>query len=397
WLSYPRPVREIGEKIKQHPLLDSMLVCRAWHDLVASSPRYWTAVDIGIREELEGWPIQEGQREYLKRQLKRSGELPIQVNVGMDNVEDIIAPFDLLRNEAHRWQALNLLARTDDGIREPMDQQQLENLLNRPLPCLTSLHVGRCVIKSDMGEHRRGSASLRVDAPRLRALSCEFHLAIPSSTSRLRVLSITGVHLENLRPSVEGLRVELDRLVELRITACSPGAILSAFSTPILNKLVVDSKTASYPAPQSLPLYPYLKELQWDDLGPDPTFSVLLPLCPNLTFFADYVVGLENDVPLELIDEAPTIILELSNIRSQMGNEQRLWPDLAEILVDSATCEEITELIDAVPSIQKIRVLRDPTTRGTPETQANERQLLENLRERVNVAVWLEPWADRRS
>ncbi|KAG8909185.1 hypothetical protein FRC01_007090 [Tulasnella sp. 417] len=401
WLSYPRPVHEVGEKIRRHPLLDVMLVCRAWYDLVASSPRYWTAVDIGIGEELGVWPKQskygEAQRVYLQRGLTRSGELPIQVNIGMDKVEDFNTTFDLLRNEAHRWQTLNLLAQRDVTARATIIQHQLQNLLNLPLPCLTSLHVGRCEMTRGVGLFI-GSASLRVtDAPRLRALSCEFHLVIPSSTSHLRLLSITDVRLENLRPSVEGLRVELDQLAELRITACSPGAILSMFSTPTLNKLIVDSKTASYPAPKSLSLYPHLKELQWNDLGPDSTFSMLLPLCPNLTFFADYLVGFENDIPLGVIDEPPTILLEISNIRKQSGNEERLWPDMTETLVDAATCEEIAQLIDAVPSIQRIRVLRDPNVRGNPENQASERQLLEKLRERVNVAVWLEPWAESRT
>ncbi|KAG8924779.1 hypothetical protein FRC01_011058 [Tulasnella sp. 417] len=395
-LSFPHTVREVAERLRRNALLDVMLVCRAWCDLVASSPRYWTTIDVGIREQPLFWlnrtrGYREAQRLYLERQLTRSGQLPIQVNIGMDKVEDFNTTFDLLRNQANRWQALNLLTDPNNRVAEPIDQRQLENLLNQTLPCLTSLHIGPCKIKS--GGHRGGSASLRVEAPHLRALSCELHLVIPSSTAHLIFLSITGVHLENLQPSVEGLRVEFDQLIELRIADCSSGAVLSTFSTPTLSKLVVDGRSTGYPVPQSLPLYPHLKELQWGDTGQDPTFSMLLPLCPNLTSFANYVVGLEKDEPIE---EPPTIILEIPNIRSQMGNEERLWPDLVEVLVDAATCGEITELIDAVPSIQRIRVLRDPTTRGNLETQASEIQLLENLRERANVAVWLEPWGQNR-
>ncbi|KIO21475.1 hypothetical protein M407DRAFT_28930 [Tulasnella calospora MUT 4182] len=392
-LSYPYTTSEIVERNRRHALLDAMLVCRAWHDLVAVSPRYRTTIDVGIRESIGMWPkgakplgYGEAQRMFLKQQLAGSGEVPIQVNVVMDKVDDFTVTFDLLRSQAHRWQVFNLLTAPDSGMSEPIDQSQLEGLFNLPLPCLTSLHVGRCWVRPATGDRRRISASLQVDAPRLRALSCELHLAIPRSPSHLRYLSITGVHLENLQPSVDGLRVELDQLLELQITACNAGAILSAFSTPILSKLVVDTKTASYPVPQSLPQYQHLKELQWDDLGPDPTFSMFLPLCPHLTFFADYVVGLEEDVPLGVIDEPPTILLEIPNIRILRGKEEDLWPGMTEI----------AELFDAVPSIQRIRVLRDPTTRGDLENQTNEVRLLGKLREKVNVALWLEPWSDSK-
>ncbi|KIO21474.1 hypothetical protein M407DRAFT_28929 [Tulasnella calospora MUT 4182] len=400
-LSYPHTMSEAVERSKRHALLDAMLVCRAWHDLVAGSPRYRTTIDVGIRESLGIWPIGaetlgygEAQRTFLKQQLAGSGELPIQVNVSLAHVDDRTATFDLLRNQAHRWQVFNLLTKHDKGISEPISQSQLEGLFNLPLPCLTSLHVDRCWVKADTGGPI--AVSLQVEAPRLRALSCEFHLAIPRSTSHLRFLSIKDVPLEKLQPSVDGLKVELDQLVELRITACNSGAILSAFSTPTLRKLIVSSNTSNFSAPQSLPQYQHLKELQWDDLGPEPTFSMFLPLCPNLTFFADYVVGLEEDVPLDLIDQPPTVLLEIPNIRLLRGKEEDLWPGMTEILLDSATCTEIAELVDAVPSIQRIRVLRDPTTRGDLENRPNEVRLLGKLRERVNVALWLEPWSDSK-
>ncbi|KAG8926687.1 hypothetical protein FRC01_008508 [Tulasnella sp. 417] len=86
---------------KRHALLDAMLVCRAWHDLVVATPQYWTMVDVGIWESL-GFSQRgtgrsgngEAQRMNLQRQLKRSGELPIQINVQLDSVEDPAAVVD---------------------------------------------------------------------------------------------------------------------------------------------------------------------------------------------------------------------------------------------------------------------------------------------------------------
>ncbi|KAG9039874.1 hypothetical protein FS837_000893 [Tulasnella sp. UAMH 9824] len=403
-LSYLHTMSEAVDRSKRHALHDTMLVCRAWHDLVVTSPQYWTTINVGIRESIGLWPkgaeklgYGETQRVVLERELTASGELPIQINVGLDDVDDFQATFDLLREQAHRWQVFNLFTEPDRDMIKPIGQSQFEGLFNLPLPCLTALHIGGRWVRPDTNRRARMSASLQVDAPRLRALSCELHLVVPRSPSHLQFLSITGVHLEQLEPSVNELRVELNQLVELRITACNPGAILSTFSTPILNKLVVDTKTASYTVPQSLPQYQHLKELQWDDLGPDPTFSMFLPRCSNLEFFADYVVGLEDDIPLGVIDEAPTILGEIANIKIQRVEEEVLWPGMTEILLDSATCTEIAQLIDAVPSIQRVRVLRDPTTRGALENQVSERKLLERLRERVNVALWLEPWDNSRN
>ncbi|KAG8924782.1 hypothetical protein FRC01_011061 [Tulasnella sp. 417] len=126
-----------------------------------------------------------------------------------------------------------------------------------------------------------------------------------------------NVDLKNLNPPVDGLRVELEQLVELRITDCDPGAVLSTFSTPILGKLVLDNKRRSYVLPESLPEHQHLKELQWNDVGQDPTFTRFLSLCPNVTVYADYVVGLEDDIPLEIIDAPPTILLDMRQQRNQ--------------------------------------------------------------------------------
>ncbi|KAG8906317.1 hypothetical protein FRC01_008053 [Tulasnella sp. 417] len=402
--SYHPTIKEVVERHRRHALLNVMLVCRAWHHLVMTSPRYWAAVDVGIREALGSPPKETGtpgeiatlgdgesQKRALERQLKRCGELPIQVNVGADHVDDIAAIFDLLQNQAHRWQVFNLLTQPPNDKPKAIGHSQLLDLFTRPLHCLTLLHIGACWVQPDEGDGRTTFASLQVDAPNLRALSCDQHLVIPRIPSRLRFLSIANVDLEDLRPPIDGLRVELDQLVELRITESDPGAILSAFSTPILSKLVINNEEPSYPAAESLPQYQHLKELQWYDVGPDRTFTTFLLRCPNLKVFADYVVGLEAEVPLELIEAPPTILL---HIRQHKGEEGRLWPNMTEVLLDSATCTEIAELVDALPSIRRLRVLRDPIPRQWRENRMNERQLLERLRERVQIALWLEPWAD---
>ncbi|KAG8909184.1 hypothetical protein FRC01_007089, partial [Tulasnella sp. 417] len=62
----------------------------------------------------------ESQKAALERQLKRSGELPIHVNVRTDDIGDFAAVFDLLQNEAHRWQVFNLITLSSNGKSVPI-------------------------------------------------------------------------------------------------------------------------------------------------------------------------------------------------------------------------------------------------------------------------------------
>ncbi|KAG8929267.1 hypothetical protein FRC01_004614 [Tulasnella sp. 417] len=164
-VSFPPTVEEVAERLKRHALLSVMLVCQAWHNLVVTSPRYWTGVQVGITEALRSSPKEggtaeemgtlgngESQKRNLERQLKRCGELPIQVDVGADNVEDFAAIFDVLQNQAHRWQVFNLLAETRNDKSPAIGHSQFLELFNRPLHCLTSLYIGACWVKSDEGD-----------------------------------------------------------------------------------------------------------------------------------------------------------------------------------------------------------------------------------------------------
>ncbi|KAG8984060.1 hypothetical protein FRB90_005592, partial [Tulasnella sp. 427] len=212
-------------------------------------------------------------------------------------------------------------------------------------------------------------------APSLHALSCHTHLVLPLSNDYLRYLSITSINLDSIQPPLDRSRLEFRQLVELRITGCNPGAFLAACSTP----------TLSYTHPQALPHYLHLRELQWDDRGPDPAFLMLLLRCPNLTRFANYIVGREDDVPRSALDNPPTLIQATRNAPSELGKEEALWPRLEEILLDSIIGKEVVELIDTFPSLKRIRVLLDHKTQGARQGWREEDKLLEALRQRLVV------------
>ncbi|KAG8983096.1 hypothetical protein FRB90_006305 [Tulasnella sp. 427] len=232
--------------------------------------------------------IAEQRRMLLEDQLRKSGRVPIQVNINMDSIMPFSEIADLLEVEVHRWRIIHLLT-SDRRSVNPTLRTRVAQFFARPLPCLRCLHVGNVCLEDD--QWNPAGMFVRVEAPSLHTLSCHTYLVLPLSNYYLRYLSITSINLDNLQPPLDRLRLEFRQLVELRITGCNPGAFLAACSTPNLVKLIVNAETLSYTHPHTLSHYLHLRELQWDDRGPDPAFSMLLPRCPNLTRFANYIVG----------------------------------------------------------------------------------------------------------
>ncbi|KAG9026408.1 hypothetical protein FS837_004623, partial [Tulasnella sp. UAMH 9824] len=352
----PMPRTAFAAGPRTYPLLNAMLVCRTWHDLIVASPQYWTSVNIWIGGPYDPWlgetertRKREAERIMLERRLKRSGELPFQVNIESNSDVDLELIFDCLRSQEHRWQALDLFP---THISASVYRSQLTSLFSTPLSCLTSLRVGPFWAWMESGSTKR--TWFWVDAPNLCALSCESNFVIPHSTSSLKFLSLTFVFPLFLEPRVGEPRVELGGLIELRILHCDAMPILSIFFTPNLCRLVVRGVPRSSPPPGSLAQYQHLKELQCADGGPPEHFHILAPLCPNITSFANYVVGLEEESLTEAKHReisSPVILREQSAFRVNKGRAKCLWPKLEEILLSSATCAEITELTDALPSV----------------------------------------------
>ncbi|KAG8984061.1 hypothetical protein FRB90_005593, partial [Tulasnella sp. 427] len=273
-----------------------MLVCRVWRDLVESSPRYWTVIDIGIRESYSPLPTApdvernaDAQVSALELQLTRSGQLPLQIAIEPDFVMDFGAVVVSLRTHACRWQVLTLLDKPRKGVRRMIPGGLLASLLSSPLPSLISIQVHGLSTFFDVPE------PLSVNAASLRSLTCTNHFITTLSPSLLTFLAIIGVYFSALDTPSSEAKLDMSHLLELHIEGCGVGPVLNALDAPNLAKLVVDTKDRSYPAPESLPSYPNMKELQWDDLGSDSTFTLLIHRCPSLTSFSSYVVGREGN------------------------------------------------------------------------------------------------------
>ncbi|KAG8906651.1 hypothetical protein FRC00_012429, partial [Tulasnella sp. 408] len=75
-------------------------------------------------------------------------------------------------------------------------------------------------------------------------------------------------------------------------------------------------------------------------------------------------------------------------------NTCRYWPVLEEVSLDCASCDHVATLIRAVPSIKRVRVLRDPVLSCDTDDQEGERDKLAVIRGKVEMAIRADPWGE---
>ncbi|KAG8953425.1 hypothetical protein FRC04_002267 [Tulasnella sp. 424] len=368
--------------LDRHPLLNMMLVCRSWRQIIMDTPCFWTTVCIGA-----GVGPQSVEKGCLEEVLGRSGRLPLMAIIAPELLLNFQVVHDAMRDQFQRLSTLALV------VMDKMAATMLElirPLFQHPLPTLKRLHVGQIRFNSTIYDY--GIRRIMIDAPELQELSSERHFIFPKFPSHLTFLSLTAVFNGALDSPLTPGCLEIPLLLDLYISECDPAPFLLAFITPSLRKLVVYNDTPS-PSHEPFPplrAYSKLEELQWADRGPDRTFSTLLRLCPNLTRYSNYLVGHETKVHFHAID-TPATILSLLPDDIEARRASSGWPMLEEIQLDVASCEEISTLIDAIPSIKRVRVLRSFASRK--EEEPGETESFSSLRQKVDLAFWLDPWS----
>ncbi|KAG8987266.1 hypothetical protein FRB90_003490 [Tulasnella sp. 427] len=261
------------------------------------------------------------------------------------------------------------------------------------MPSLRRLHSVRLTnspAPNDGDSHR---VYIPLDTPKLCKLWIAFHFTAPQAATRLKFLSIRYmVDPAFIAPPISPGQIYLPELLELQLSSCNPGPILCVLSTPALQVLSFNSvRLWSGPSEvvAALPNFPHLRDLQWVDKGPDPIFDAVFQNSPILTRYSTYVVGSERGffTPPE---NGPTILRTLDG----MGSSSR--PPLEEVQFKEISSAQALSLLDAVPTIKRIRILRDPVewlVERTDEAIERETALLKRLAQRVDVAIWLEPWS----
>ncbi|KAG8894164.1 hypothetical protein FRC00_009404 [Tulasnella sp. 408] len=390
-LPFPLPYAKAVEYFTRHPLLECMLVCRRWFNIIQTSPYYWTFVEMGVmiggpQPEESQWRTVR-QRELIleiQKRLEKSGSLPLHLAIAPEFVTEFDFMLQVLEKHVCRVETLNILTASKRRSIRYIRQEDFEHLLGLSLSSLKRLYIGKLDIADALPETDDSSLlQINLDAPHLDELFYHFHAIFPTSPSRLTLLSISRSSFSFVDPPFSRGQIELPELLELRIAKCAPGPILFVLSTPILQILIFHSSYTSVDEPEELPEYPHLRDLQWADEGPDPTFDLVFRRCPNLTRYANFVVGREKKISHGMTD-GPTLIEGPGGINSVQ------WPRLEEVLFDCVSGADLLALVNLVPTIKRIRILKDPCEFGDAET---EKELLGELRRKVDVAPWLDPWS----
>lgn len=406
---------EVQRRFSQHPLWNPSLVCRAWHAIVKGTPRFWTFVAIGVTPPAEqsvdasdshSAMATSSQREERSKRieilLNRSGRLPLTIVMCPQNIQDFDSVSYAIHKHFDRLETLSLITSAQHGRigRRPWPFRttlhQGLGLLAAPMPKLKLLSVAKCLKPFMYGIAGRSmSIQKEVNAPELETLSCHTHLIVPESPTRLLSLSLINVDIDQF-----GRRaVELPHVVDLRIEDCSPGIILSTLLTPSLRRLVVKKWTISNDSVQ-LPRFDSLQELQWLDTGEDPVFVTLSRLCPNLNRYLNYIEedNLEKDIKMNekpfprAFDPTPMILGVFDEDGLGGVNAHNNWPVLEEVSLKSTSCDHVATLIEAIPSIKRVRILRDPVLLCNEDDREGEMGKFTMLRRKVEVAIRGEPW-----
>lgn len=378
-LPFPPSYDKILEHFKRHPLLNAMLTCRTWYDIIRATPTFWTEVGLGVEAAIKSSSDGESgaavaSLEQLNQALEKSGTLPLHVTILPHFVGDFQVVRHALGTCNDRLELLNLvvpgsvLRTTGSG----MDAADLEELLKGPLPSLKRLHIQAGRFRGDTSWANTG-LPLELDTPNLREISSHDHVVLPRMPSNLTRLSLIDVHVSRIQHPIE-----LHQLLELRLAGCNPRLLLSSFSTPSLRILAVKDPQTRTGAFDNVPVYQNLQELQWSDNGPDQDFVAMRHHCPNITTYSNYTRGEEVELDLRSISAGPTILTEELNIP---------WPKVEEVRFDVASCDDVRKALVMMPSLKRVCILRDPIERLElePENQKREKESLAKLREQVEI------------
>lgn len=382
---------QVETRLRRQPLLQAMLVCRAWYNLIKTTPKYWTSIAIGVGGVV-GWASslpqgigKESLAEILDQALERSAHLPIDVSVVPDRIPDFPTVTSTISKHAPRISSLSLIHHfgRQSRAQELISPDQVKEFFAHSFPALEQLVIGPLGLKPQSFSR---SFAFNIDAPQLRRMACEMHFIIPHSASRLTHLSLYNVKSTGLDPPLSFFSVELPQLLELHLSGCEPGEILPTLSTPSLQTLIAHNNRVRANLQAKPPQYINLRELQWGDLGTETCFQEILELSPNLTRYSNYVFGKEEEWDLWAIEEPATILDVVA--RDLAG--RNVCSRLSEVCLDVASSQEIDRLITAIPSIQLLRILRDP--RKASDDEEMEAKMLEELRRKVDWEVGQGPW-----
>ncbi|KAG8918861.1 hypothetical protein FRC01_001618 [Tulasnella sp. 417] len=404
---FPPLDREQMQELREHPLLETMLVCRAWQRVVSTTPALWTTIWVGRTKPVEPESVAEtGSKaepdpwlEKLQNRLKRSGKLPLNILIALDRLVNFDKVVDVLVQDALRWESV-YLAHEDPAPMFRLATQSfrdVERLLSLPMPLLKSLHLER--FRTPDGTLALHTININNPLPCLERLSCTGHLITLMSAPRLTTVTLTDVDMERLHPPPEPCALEFASLANVSIINSNHVLdILSIFPAPSLRKLITDSSTDVYddqpqkPIP-AFPVFPNLEELQWTDKGGDhQALKHLLRKSPNLRRFSNYVHGLEDSIDFDMSATTIPVFLTPSS-HPEPSNSDQYCSNLEDVCFDIVDCSQIEKFVSVRSQIKQVRLLQNPIENPELSGTSDVQQILDRLRTRTSVVLGTGSWS----
>ncbi|KAG8904774.1 hypothetical protein FRB99_001206 [Tulasnella sp. 403] len=307
WPWQPDPVVKIPT-LKQHAILNVMLVCNTWYSLVSQNPALWTNVVV------ESDRFGQSQCSWMllaSNSVARSKSSPLNITILMTSM-NIGNARTLLKPHSNRWRMVSLFPMTSLVAGYEVEQELYELFTGSTLSRLVSLNVWGSV-RSPTGDPLRYAflRTLEIDAPALTTLSLPWftnqiasaETPLPPTVTIMKSSGMLMGHPSRGIPNAAVLRslcvtmqarmdlfhdFDLPHLSHLRMAFShvpnnALDCLLSAHHLPNLTSLSLIMPGYSKDT-VSLPSLPKVHCLEWIEgpVGTAPSFDAILAACPNL-------------------------------------------------------------------------------------------------------------------
>ncbi|KAG8979709.1 hypothetical protein FRB90_007998 [Tulasnella sp. 427] len=385
----------------KHKLMDLMLVCKQFNEIIQSTSSLWTELCLvrkGSRteEELEGW------RRWVSRHIEKSAQLPLRV-VFLFGLQPFAKVFPIVLPTSPRWEHLTIAPNPfyDKPTVHRYALYFLGPILGVQIPRLRSLSVnGVRAIHDELDlvfQHPRRLVELRWDrcGPVIfRPAGEEQGAGFYFSQRNLKVLTIDkGGYIG----SIPAERMIMHRLRLLYLDSVdTPWRFLEQWNLPVLEELRIGAKphtevvsslaVVEFPALTTITIVAEVESIP-------PTSSYLLDLLlkasRKLRRFT--ITSLAPPAPDYGLDTTANRSITKSNMQPFLELEDgagspKYCPDLEELSLPVGTFQELVRLVDIRSQLQKVKVVTLEHDTGSPLSK-EDLAVLQEVNQGVDIQV----------
>ncbi|KAG8920538.1 hypothetical protein FRC01_000714 [Tulasnella sp. 417] len=402
-----------SKRDSSHKLLNSMLVCQYFNQIIQTAPALWTDLWL-VRTPRSTEQQEAGWIEWIRNHIAKSGELPLRIFFIL-STPSLAKVYPILLPTSPRWVHLTI---TPVSLSSPCanDPRTLQPLFDAPIPRLLSLSVeglGQWV------DGRSGIGTVFRRAPRLVQLEWRDRPVVfrPSNEDTgnlqeyIQWASLKGATYDFAQDTLEVLRLRgalvrikfecmtMSRLRFLSLSSFSrASSFLEEWQLPALEELHLSGnpcEDVTGTAPFTLPA---LKRLEWhdDDSKSFPADSwndsFLLPrvlaASPKLRYFLIFDQSPSNFayVTVRRSQVQPTDRVSLFLATDKATGAPKYCPELQKLRLQEASLDELERLTEIRPLLENVEVVALRRDGIPPSPLQKDLARLEKVKERTEVA-----------